>query len=100
AWPYYGTEMYRIAREKGYLLKEDGIDLEQGLLNMEAMIRTPEFTPAQVYKYQRIIQGDFDVRLLLGLLRQRPLDVIRGFSLHPAITMKFFFRKYVLRVRG
>jgi magnesium-protoporphyrin IX monomethyl ester (oxidative) cyclase len=95
AWPYYGTNLYKIAREKGYLLKKDGEELELSLLNMEAIIKTPEFTPEQLYKYQRMIHGDTEINELFSLIRTRPLDAVRCFSLHPVFITKYLLNKYV-----
>lgn len=100
AWPYYGTTLYKLAREKGYLLKKDGEELELGLLNMEAMIKTPEFTPEQVYKYHRMVQGNFDRNLLFELMKKRPTDALRGFLLHPAFITKYLLKKYILRTKS
>ena len=99
AWPYYGTILHHRAREKGYLMKKDGKELELGLLNAEAMIKTPEFTPEQVYKYHNMVQGDFDKNLLFELMLKRPVDTIRGFCLHPSLISKYFLKKYLLRIK-
>ena len=100
AGPYYGTTLYKLVREKGYLSKKDGEELELGLLNMEAMIKTPEFTPEQVYKYCRMVQGNFESNQLFELMMKRPMDALRGFSLHPAFITKYLLNKYILRTKG
>jgi anaerobic magnesium-protoporphyrin IX monomethyl ester cyclase len=97
AWPYYGSRLYNEARKKGYLLKKDGKDLEFGLLNMEAMIRTPEFTPEELYEYQRRIQGETESGEIFGLIRTRPMDALRCFSLHPGFITKYIVKNYLLR---
>jgi anaerobic magnesium-protoporphyrin IX monomethyl ester cyclase len=98
ALPYYGTNLYRIAREKGYLLKKDGREIELGLLNGEAMIKTPEFTPEQLYAYRRMV-GLSEMNVLYGLIMKRPLDAIRSFSLHPMFITKYLVKKYVVRTK-
>jgi magnesium-protoporphyrin IX monomethyl ester (oxidative) cyclase len=98
AWPYYGTNLYNIAREKGYLLKKDGEELELGLLNLEAMIKTPEFTPEQIYKYQRMVHGESEMNTFFGLILKSPLNALRAFSLHPTFITKYLLKKYVLRM--
>jgi len=47
AQPYYGTDLYANAKEKGYLMK-DGMNLELGILDGEALIKTPQLAPEDV----------------------------------------------------
>jgi magnesium-protoporphyrin IX monomethyl ester (oxidative) cyclase len=96
ALPYYGTNLYKIAREKGYLLKEDGREFELGLLNGEAMIKTPEFTPEQLYEYRGMV-GLSEMNILYGLIKTRPMDVIRAFSLHPMFITTYLVKKYLAK---
>ncbi len=100
AWPYYGTNLYKIAKKKGYLLKNDGEELELGLLNSEALIKTPEFSPKQLYKYQKIIHGGTELDELFTLIKTRPLDAFRCFTLHPIFITKYLLKKYVLRTKN
>lgn len=97
AWPYYGTDLYKIAREKGYLIKKDGRDLELGLLNMEALIKTPDFTPEQIYHYKSMIHGDTEINRLFELLKTRPVDAFNCFMLHPFFITKYILKKYIFK---
>jgi len=99
AWPYYGTKLYEISKEKRYLLKHEGKELELGLLNLEALIKTPEFSPKQLYKYQKMIQGNTELNELFGLIKTRPLDALRCFTLHPIFITKYLLKNYVLRMK-
>ena len=99
AWPYYGSDLYKIAKEKGYLLKKDGEELELGLLNLEALIKTPEFSPEQLYKYQKMIQGETELNELFDLIKTRPLDTLRGFFLHPIFITRYLLKNYILRMK-
>lgn len=92
AWPYYGTDLYKIAKEKGYLLKDEK-ELEIGLLNLEAMIKTPEFSPEQLYEKQKEIQGETETSEILELIRTRPLDSLRCFLIHPIFISKYLIKK-------
>ena len=92
ALPFYGTRLYNISKEKGYLLK-DGIELEKGLLNMEAMIKTPDFTPEDLYKIRDRIQGKTHSNEIKEMILTRPLDSIRFFLARPKFIMKYFLRK-------
>jgi len=47
ATPYYGTEMYEQAREKGFLLEQFS---EEKLNTMEPLIETPEFTAQELHE--------------------------------------------------
>lgn len=100
AWPYYGTDLYKIAKEKGYLLKKDGEELELGLLNLEALIKTPEFSPEQLYEYQKMIQGETELNELFDLIKTRPLDALRCFLLHPMFITKYITKNYILRIKN
>lgn len=99
ALPYYGTNLYKISREKGYLLKKDGKEIELGLLNGESMISTPEFTPELLYKYQRMV-GMSEMNVLFELIKKRPLDAIRAFSLHPMFISKYIIKKYIIKSKN
>lgn len=53
ALPYYGTELYAKAKEMGYLTLQDGEEFEFALLNGDAIIKTPEFTPEEIVKIRK-----------------------------------------------
>lgn len=88
ALPFYGTRMYNICKEKGYLLK-DGVELEKGLLNMEAMIKTPDFSPEDLYKIRDRIQGKTHKSEIKEMITTRPLDSIRFFLARPKFVIKY-----------
>lgn len=88
ALPFYGTRMYNICKEKGYLLK-DGIELEKGLLNMEAMIKTPDFSPEDLYRIRDRIQGKTHKSEIREMITTRPLDSLRFFLARPKFVIKY-----------
>jgi magnesium-protoporphyrin IX monomethyl ester (oxidative) cyclase len=71
--PFYGTRLYKIARELGYLIRNDGADIENGFLNLEAMIKTPQFSPEEVYALRERAMGEQDISALLEILRKPSL---------------------------
>lgn len=88
ALPFYGTRIYNICKERGYLLK-DGIELEKGLLNMEAMIKTPDFSPEDLYKIRDRIQGKTHKSEIREMITTRPLDSLRFFLARPKFVIKY-----------
>lgn len=88
AQPYYNTELYKISKEKGYLTKKEKFAFEQGLVNEEAMINTPEFTPEYLSKIRKEFSKFTDERGILELITTRPIDSIRAVILHPKYIIK------------
>jgi magnesium-protoporphyrin IX monomethyl ester (oxidative) cyclase len=92
AWPYYGTEMYKICVEKGYLTKTKKEDFEWGLVNEEPMIKTPEFTPEDLVKIRHSFSRYTDLLGTFELITTRPKDSLKLFVLRPKYIIKHFIR--------
>jgi len=96
ARPFYGTRLYKQAMDGGYLLKH-GEDFERGLLNNNAMIKTGEFTPEELYLYQSKIANVRETSKIFETIKTRPLDAFRGFSVHPFHFTSSLAKKYIFR---
>jgi radical SAM superfamily enzyme YgiQ (UPF0313 family) len=67
--PFYGTRMYTISRKKGYLTREDGKEIEEGFLNLDAMIKTPEFTPQEICEIREQAVGEQAFSKTINMLK-------------------------------
>lgn len=67
--PFYGTRLHQLARESGYLTREDGADIENGFLNLDAMIKTPQFTPEEVKALREQAMGEQDASAIMQVFR-------------------------------
>jgi len=96
ARPTFGTDLYKLCKEKGYLIKDDR-DLEKTLLNSEdeGAIQTPEFTPEELKKYAKMIRGKSEMESIMELLKTKPLYVLRLFLVRPIIILRYFFDRYI-----
>jgi len=93
ALPYYSTDLYRICKENGYLIKIDKSSFEQALIGMEPMISPPEFTPEYIAR----VKKEFikDEHKILRTVFERPLDSARAFILHPKHVLKYLVKKAI-----
>ncbi len=67
--PFYGTRLHQVARESGYLIRKDGPDIENGFLNLDAMIKTPQFTPEEVKELREQAMGEQDASIIMQVFR-------------------------------
>jgi len=88
ALPYYGSRLYNTAKEKGYLLAEDGEDLELGVLNGKALIKTPEFSPEDIYNFQRQL-GREELKTSVNVITHNIPNFLRLLALHPKEVIKY-----------
>jgi magnesium-protoporphyrin IX monomethyl ester (oxidative) cyclase len=94
--PFYGTRMYTISREKGYLAREDGKEIEEGFLNLDAMIKTPEFTPQEICELREQAVGEQDFSKTINMLKSGA--GIKYFLIAAVRSPKTVFR-YLYRMR-
>lgn len=98
AQPYYGSTLYNQAKEKGYLLRADGEELEKGYINMQAMIETPDFTTDDLYDFRlKVGAGANEFKDIIKSIRNRPLDALRCFLLHPVYISKYLFKNHLIK---
>ncbi len=71
--PFYGTRLYNIARKSGYLTREDGVDIENGFLNLDAMIKTPDFSPEEVKGLREQAMGEQDASAIMEAFKNPKL---------------------------
>lgn len=94
ATPFYGTRLYEQAKSLGYLLK-DGEDLEEGFLNFEGLIKTPEFSPEELYSIHDQMMKE-QLPSLMRLLLNNPMHSIRyiytRFIRNPQYMIKYFLK--------
>ena len=88
ARPTYGTDLYKIVKEKGYLLK-DGKELEIAILNGEGTIKTPEFSPDDLREYAGRIRKGNETAEIKEVLRSKPINAMRLFLTHPLVLLKY-----------
>jgi len=88
ALPYYNSRLYNMAKEKGYLLSKDGEDLELDVLNGKALIKTPEFNPEDIYKFQKQL-GREEIRSSIQIATHNLPNFLRLLSLHPKEVIKY-----------
>jgi magnesium-protoporphyrin IX monomethyl ester (oxidative) cyclase len=99
AQPYYGTRLYELAREKGYLLKPDGEELEYGFLCEEAMIQTPEFSPEYLYELREKIIGYDDLKRILKVIMKTPKNAFKTFMTHPYFITNYLIKRHIKIIR-
>jgi len=88
ALPYYNSRLYNMAKEKGYLLSKDGEDLELDVLNGKALIKTPEFNPEDIYKFQKQL-GREEIRSSIQIATHNLPNFLRLLSLHTKEVIKY-----------
>lgn len=87
ARPFYSTEMYEIAKSKGYLLKEPTPEnlapffYEQ--YGEKNLIKTPDFTPEELKRYRKAFY-----RKLLLLQMLKPKYYFKSFLTSPMIYLR------------
>jgi magnesium-protoporphyrin IX monomethyl ester (oxidative) cyclase len=94
--PFYGTRLYSISREKGYLIRSDGKEIEEGFLNLDAMIKTPEFTPEEICELREQAMGEQDLSMVVNKLKTA--SGIKFFLLATVRSPKTVLR-YLYRMR-
>ena len=89
ALPYYGTRLYDQAKDKGYLLYSDTNKLEEGFLNHEALIETPDFSTADLYYFCDEASKQEIRRLFFQrkIIKNRARKLIRGLN-NPVLLSK------------
>lgn len=94
ARPTFGTDLYKQAKEKGYLLK-DGKELERSLVHFESegVLKTLDFTPEELDEYARKIRGGNEPDEMLSVIKKYPFNVLKLFTLHPKIIAKYLVNK-------
>jgi len=97
ATPYYGTELYRQAKEKGFLL---GILNDEHLSSAQPLISTPELNPKELQEYrdQFYMVNPFSgvLRIIASVVFTNPKLLIKSvFSLR---TWRFFFAELRSRI--
>lgn len=98
AQPYYGTALYNDAKSKGYLLRDNGEELERGFINMRALIETPDFTTNDLYDFRlKVGAGTNEFEDIIKSIRNRPLDALRCFLLHPVYISKYLFKNHLIK---
>jgi len=88
ALPYYNSRLYNICRENGYLLAEDGEDLELGVLNNKALIKVPEFSPSDIYNFQKQL-GREEVKSSINIITHNIPNFLRLLTVHPKEVIKY-----------
>jgi len=94
ARPTYGTDLYKLCKEKGYLVKDEK-ELELGILNAEGTIQTPEFTPEDLQKYAEIIRKNNEPSEIIALIKSNPFFVLKLFFIHPLFIIKYMLKRYI-----
>jgi magnesium-protoporphyrin IX monomethyl ester (oxidative) cyclase len=95
ARPTYGTDLYKISKENGYLLK-DGKDLEISLVNAEGTIQTPEFNPKELTKYAEQIRGSNEPDEVMSIIKSNSYYALKLFFVHPSFIIKHILKRYIL----
>jgi magnesium-protoporphyrin IX monomethyl ester (oxidative) cyclase len=94
--PFYGTRLYNISREKGYLTRNDGKEIEEGFLNLDAMIKTPEFSPEEICMIREQAMGEQGLSMMMD--RVKSFSGLKFFLIAAARSPKYTF-KYIYRMR-
>ncbi len=97
ATPYYGTELYRQAKEKGYLLD---ILNDERLSSAQPLISTPELTPKELQEFKNqfyiINPATGIIRIILSMVFSNPRLLVEAmFSLR---TWSFFASEMKSRI--
>ena len=92
--PFYGTRLYNVSKEKNYLTRKDDEELEEGFLNLDAMISTPDFTPEEIYNFRNQAMGEQDFSLVTN--RIKSISGIKFLFLatirNPKAALKYLYR--------
>ena len=95
--PFYGTRLYKIVKEKEYLtVKSDDELEEEAFLNLKPVIKTPEFTPEEVYKLREMAVGEQDFSKMISTLKS--VSGLKLFLVAAIRSPKTIFR-YIYRMR-
>lgn len=94
--PTFGTDLYKICKEKGFLIK-DKEDLERTLVSFEheGLIKTDEFTPEELDVYAKRVRGKNEESELRELIRNYPLYIIKLLLIHPIFILKYLYNWYL-----
>jgi magnesium-protoporphyrin IX monomethyl ester (oxidative) cyclase len=94
--PFYGTRLYDISKGEGYLTKSDGKEIEEGFLNLDAMIKTPEFIPEEICEFREQAMGEQDLSRALSMLKS--VSGFKFFLIAASRSPRTVFR-YLYRMR-
>jgi len=92
--PFYGTRLYKIVKEEGYLITKNDDELEEeGFLNLKPVIKTPEFTPEEIYMLREKAVGEQDLSAIVRMLKKGGLKFfITGVIRSPKSALVFLWR--------
>ena len=96
AFPFYGTRLYNLSKEKGYLLKDD-FELELALLNKEAVIKTPDFDPELLYKIHGNWMRKTELEMIKRIIRRNPLSAAKLFLSRPTYVTKYLVNNFIIK---
>jgi magnesium-protoporphyrin IX monomethyl ester (oxidative) cyclase len=93
ARPTFGTDLYKLCKEKGYLLKDDK-ELEMTLVNFEGdgAIKTPDFNPEELSEYAKKIRGSNEPDEMISIVKSNPYYALKLFFLHPSFIIKYILK--------
>ena len=96
ALPFYGTRLYNKAKEQNYLLK-DNLELELALLNKEAVIQTPEFSPKDLYKIHGAWMLKTEKEMILRIICNHPIVALKLFLTRPGYIIKYLINNFIIK---
>lgn len=91
--PYYGTDLYNICKDKGYMPDVDRQTYEDMMVGKNAIISTPEFASEYILEIKKDFTKHAKIKKLLKEIRERPLDALRAFLLRPKYILKSLVKK-------
>lgn len=100
ATPLYGTKMYNICKNKGYLVKDNFTSHDYQLAySKEPLINTPTMSVSNLKKwYFKAFKSTLLVRAKKNPLVLLNLNIVQEFKRHPLRAMKIFysyFKKFI-----
>jgi anaerobic magnesium-protoporphyrin IX monomethyl ester cyclase len=97
AQPYYGTDLYNIAKENGYMTKKDGEELELAYINEGSSMKVPGLEQDYLLNIRRSFQRKQDVECIREIIFKRPDKLLRLFILHPREVIDYIIKFLFLR---
>lgn len=95
--PFPSTRVYNQCIESGYLTTNNELEYTMALLSGNAIIKTGEFTPEELYKWKHKIEGNSEIKELVSTILNNPSGTIRTFIAHPRHITRYMLDKYVYK---
>jgi len=95
--PFPSTRVYQQCVENGYLTTKNELEYTVALLSDNAIIKTEEFSPEDLYRWRQKMEGNFEIKEITSTIIKNPVGSAKIFLAHPRHITKYILDKYVRR---